>query len=295
MGFGSANIKTMIFLWDSLDRSPIAQASLDICKFLFARWINSMFSVTYTTLWYRIIINLARSNAERLLDHCLIIFVCELHVRSFLSRTVFLTSSILATGVSLCSSGSHPPNRLFQLLDVFKLVVSLTSLSIFLLKLILFIIIFLGHSSFFRVRVLFTFTFGISGSHNFFLVLFTVSLLVLVLLYLLFWLSVTPYFWRSFLVSCMLFGDCFFFLGAWSLVAGTVWLVEDIFPDVDFFWEWARHILAALNGTLLLPGLALLVLFLFIRRVLSIIIGHVDFVSKLDAERAALYPRCFGF
>ena len=68
---------------------------------------------------------------------------------------------------------------------------------------------------------------------------------------------------------------------------------EDVISHVDLFRQAPWHIFSTVNGSFLLSRLPLLVLFLLIWRVLTIIIGHIDLISELDAKGAALDPGCF--
>lgn len=97
-----------------------------------------------------LIVDLTATHAERFLNHGFVI-LCILDERPFalLVTVPFLASCFVASRIScdgmFGSRGSHPSDRFFQLLDVFKLVVCFALLTILLLKFIIFglVVVFL--------------------------------------------------------------------------------------------------------------------------------------------------------
>ena len=97
--------------------------------------------------------------------------------------------------------------------------------------------------------------------------------------------------------------DSLFRCGRWGALLWARWIAawarcctcENVVSNVDFFGERPWHVLTTINGPLLLSRLSLLIFFLFIWRVLPIIISHVDLVSELNSKRAPFDPGCFRF
>ena len=75
-------------------------------------------------------------------------------------------------------------------------------------------------------------------------------------------------------------------------MAGGRVVLEDIVAHVDLLRQRAWDVLSSIDGTLLLPSLSLLVLFLLVGGVLAVIIRHVDLIGKLDAKAASFDPGC---
>ena len=202
------------------------------------------------------------------------------------------------------TSRCHSTDRLLKLLDILQLVICFTALPVLLLELILLKIVLLRHT-------------------------FDISVRVLILTGAIFLRSMCLFLALSSSLSSVSFPQClnltfcstinvllmatdirrlidgFFglgrrgrraFLGRGRVATRptTATISEDIIAYVDLLRQAPWHVLTSVDRSLLLSLLALLVLFFFIGRILTVIVGHVDLVSELDTEGAAFDPRGLG-
>ena len=187
---------------------------------------------------------------------------------------------------------SHFPNGIFELLDVFKLVIGLAALAILLLELIFLIIVFL------RVLAV-DFRVGVVVSCAF-IVMLGYSLMGTVLRNLFWPFKCIVHFSSSYcstnlrliltrnlnhflFVLDVIFGRRRSLLRAWSFSTLST-LCEDVIPHIDFLRKRSWHVFTTVDGTLLLSCFAFFVLFFFVWCVFSVIISHVDLVSELNTK-----------